>query len=224
MTETHSGMSTGPSGIVPSRPERIGNAGFGVGIWSANRPEWQIVDLATQAYSLVSVALYDTLGPDVVEYVINHAPLAIVYATRNHVPTLLKLAGQGKLPTLRVVVVIDLVDDGQAKPIDAGQGSHEEKQVLKAWATSSGVELLSFGDVLDMGRTEGVKRRIDVRAPRPETLCTISYTSGTTGLPKGVLLSHEAFAMAVVTHTTSQTREIKPGDQRLLSYLPLAHM
>ena len=39
-----------------------------MGVWSGNREEWQVVDLACQGYGLVSVSLYETLGPDVAEY------------------------------------------------------------------------------------------------------------------------------------------------------------
>jgi long-chain acyl-CoA synthetase len=42
--------------------------GWGVGLWSKNREEWQVVDLACHAYGLVSVSLYETLGPDVAKY------------------------------------------------------------------------------------------------------------------------------------------------------------
>lgn len=42
--------------------------GWAVGLWSKNRDEWMIVDLACQAYGLCSVSLYETLGPDVAEY------------------------------------------------------------------------------------------------------------------------------------------------------------
>lgn len=42
--------------------------GWAVGTWSPNREEWQVVDLACQAYGLVGVSLYETLGPDVARY------------------------------------------------------------------------------------------------------------------------------------------------------------
>ena len=42
--------------------------GWAIGIWSKNSPEWQMVDSACHAYGLVSVSLYETLGPDVAEY------------------------------------------------------------------------------------------------------------------------------------------------------------
>ena len=42
--------------------------GWGVGVWSKNRYEWQLVDTACHAYGLVGVSLYETLGPDVASY------------------------------------------------------------------------------------------------------------------------------------------------------------
>jgi len=42
--------------------------GWAVGLWTKNREEWQVVDLACQAYGLVGVSLYETLGPDVAQY------------------------------------------------------------------------------------------------------------------------------------------------------------
>lgn len=51
-----------------SRVKNGARRGWGVGIWSRNSEEWQVVDLAAQAYGLVSVSLYETLGPDVARY------------------------------------------------------------------------------------------------------------------------------------------------------------
>jgi long-chain acyl-CoA synthetase len=49
-----------------------------VGIYAKNRPEWLITALACQAHSMPIVPLYDTLGPNAAEYIINHAELSIV--------------------------------------------------------------------------------------------------------------------------------------------------
>lgn len=58
-------------GDLPTWGNRLKNGarrGWAVGIWSPNREEWQIVDLAAQAYGLVTASLYETLGPDTAEY------------------------------------------------------------------------------------------------------------------------------------------------------------
>ncbi|MBA0641094.1 hypothetical protein Goklo_025684 [Gossypium klotzschianum] len=60
-----------------------------VGFYFINRPEWLIVDYACSAYSLVSVPLYDTLGPDAVKYIVNHADVKAIFCvpqTLNSLP------------------------------------------------------------------------------------------------------------------------------------------
>jgi long-chain acyl-CoA synthetase len=62
------------------------------GLWSQNRPEWQLSDIACMSQSLYSVSIYDTLGPDTAVYIINHAELTTVVASLvvsilSHVPT-----------------------------------------------------------------------------------------------------------------------------------------
>lgn len=54
---------------------------FHVGIYSLNRPEWTITEYAGYAHSLVNVSLYDTLGPDAVEFIVNHANIQIIFAS-----------------------------------------------------------------------------------------------------------------------------------------------
>lgn len=51
---------------------------WSVGIWALSRPEWFITEMSCNYFNLVSVALYETLGPDAVEYVMNHAEIPIV--------------------------------------------------------------------------------------------------------------------------------------------------
>jgi long-chain acyl-CoA synthetase len=201
----------GPQGSGPSgRPELINEqSGFGVGIWSMNRAEWQLVDLAGHAFSLVGVPLYDTLGPNVVEYVINHSPLSIVFASSNHIPALLKVAPKCK--SLRVVVSMDNL-------------MPKEGSVLKAWSESVGIELWELPDLEIWGAKEALKRNIQVRPPRPDQIATISYTSGTTGNPKGVLLNHSAVTKACIAQSFGAAIVPESEQPVVISYLPLAHM
>lgn len=200
----------GPQGSGSNgRPELIDEkSGFGVGIWSSNRPEWQLVDAAAHAFSLVGIPLYDTLGPTVVEYVVNHAPLSIVFTAAKHIPQLLKVAKN--CPCLRVVVSLDVLDDREAA-------------VLKEWAESVGLQFWQLPDFEIFGAAEGAKRKIQVRPPTPEMTCTISYTSGTTGNPKGVVLTHEAVTKGAVA-TALGMGEGFSEQPVMISYLPLAHI
>ncbi len=66
------------------------------------RAEWVLVDSALHAYSLVSVPLYDTLGPDAVEYITNHAELAAVACSAAVAPNIVSVLH--KCPTVKVLV------------------------------------------------------------------------------------------------------------------------
>jgi len=173
-----------------------------VGIWASNRPEWQIADLALQAYAKVGVSLYDTLGKDSVEYIINHSSLSIVFASAEHVPDLLKLAP--KTPCLKYIVCFDTV------PAEAATA-------MKDWGTSVGKVVISLAELEEFGRANPC-------APipaTPEAVATICYTSGTTNVPKGVVLLHKTLAMTVTGYCYG--REV-PDNSILFSYMPLAHI
>ena len=64
--------------------------------------EWVLVDAAAHAYSMTSVPLYDTLGPDAVEYICNHAELAMVACSTAVLPTMMQCIA--RCPTLKLLV------------------------------------------------------------------------------------------------------------------------
>ncbi|KAL7751852.1 medium-chain fatty acid-CoA ligase faa2 [Sorochytrium milnesiophthora] len=146
-----------------------------LGLFSINRPEWVLGELACATYSLASVALYDTLGPDTIEYVINHAELGVLAASADKLAQLLKL--KHRCPSLRVIVSMDELDG------DMGR-------VLKLWAAEKGVLLVTQREVEKIGS----ERPREPIPPSPQDICTICYTSGTTGDPKGAILVH-AYAL-----------------------------
>lgn len=181
---------------------------YGVGLWCQNRPEWQITDLACMSQGLYTVSIYDTLGPDATEYIINHAELASVVAGVNHVTALLKL--KPRLPSLKIIVVLD--------PLSAGELPGESKgDLLNSLASDLGVTIHYIRDVEALGESQP----LPMSPPSPDDIATINYTSGTTGNPKGVVLSHRA------AHAGTCASQVLLGStepQVVCSFLPLAHI
>ncbi|KAK5997831.1 Acyl-CoA ligase [Cladobotryum mycophilum] len=181
---------------------------FGVGLWSQNRAEWQITDLALASQSLYTVSLYETLGPDASEYIINHAELSCVVCSLPHVPVLLKLAP--RIPTLKLIISLDPLDQGEQKVLT-------KSALLGEIAAQHGIKLYSIGQVEKLGLDCG-------RPLRPagwDDICTINYTSGTTGNPKGVLITH---GNAVAANAAGRMGGSVTHKDIHFSYLPLAHI
>lgn len=191
--------------------QQLGVSGtqYGVGLWCQNRPEWQVVDLACTSQSLYSVSIYDTLGPDATEYIINHASLTSVCTSVSHIPTLLKLAS--RCPTLKLIISLDPLSSGHELP------GTSKKDLLNAIAAEKGIKIHYMGDVEALGEASPMP----YHAPKPEDIVTINYTSGTTGNPKGVTLTH-ANAVAAASASLCVCQQGK--DDVICSYLPLAHI
>ncbi|KAG8691220.1 hypothetical protein FRC11_005827 [Ceratobasidium sp. 423] len=173
-----------------------------VGIWSGNRPEWQVIDLAVHAYGKVGVSLYDTLGPDSVEYIINHSELPIVFTTASHLTQLVAITA--KCPTLKVIVSIDKIGE-------------QTRNTFSTWAAERGVRITTLEEVEELG----AQNLIAPFSPDPKSVVSICYTSGTTNVPKGVVLTHEQLTLSTVSCLHGGI--FTPGGA-LLSYLPLAHI
>uniref|UniRef100_A0A2P2MTC2 Long-chain-fatty-acid--CoA ligase n=3 Tax=Rhizophora mucronata TaxID=61149 RepID=A0A2P2MTC2_RHIMU len=169
-----------------------------VGLYFINRPEWLIVDHACSAYSYISVPLYDTLGPDAVKYIVNHAAVQAIFCVPQTLSLLLSFLAE--IPTVHLIVVVGGIDDQ-----------------MPSLQSSSGVEVVSFSKLVRQGHS-------NLRPfcpPKPEDVATICYTSGTTGTPKGAVLTHGNLIANVAGSTL--TIKFYPSDV-YISYLPLAHI
>ncbi|KIX09608.1 uncharacterized protein Z518_00688 [Rhinocladiella mackenziei CBS 650.93] len=190
--------------------EGITGANYGVGLWCQNRPEWQLTDLACTSQSLFSVSLYDSLGPDASEYIIGHADLASVACSLPHVPTLLQL--KRRLPNLKFLVVLDPLEPGRNEKPELSK-----QALLDRMAAEAGLKIYSLETVEKLGAS--LNRPYN--PPKPSDVVTINYTSGTTGPPKGVVLTH---AMTVAATSSSLCASPLDNDAVACSYLPLAHI
>jgi len=155
------------------------------------------------AYGKVGVSLYDTLGDEAVEYIIDHAHLTIIFTTSNHLAALLRTAPRHS--HLRLIVVID-----ELQP--------DTKRFATAWSQTMGVKLQELSEFEEYGK----KHRRDAIKPSPKDLATLCYTSGTTSIPKGVLLTHGNLAIAAKCNLYGYP--IDHDRVTMLSYLPLAHI
>ncbi|XP_053086948.1 long-chain-fatty-acid--CoA ligase 1a isoform X3 [Pangasianodon hypophthalmus] len=175
-----------------------------IGIFSQNRPEWTISELACYTYSLVAVPLYDTLGTEAISYIIDQAEISTVICdVVEKVCTVLECVS-GREHSVKTIVLME-----------------EKNSELNTRAEKEGIQIISLRELEALGKAYH-RRPVP---PSPEDLALICFTSGTTGNPKGAMLTHgnvisncAAFIRITQIHCMLNHTDIH------VSYLPLAHM
>ncbi|KAI7753769.1 hypothetical protein M8C21_011688 [Ambrosia artemisiifolia] len=174
------------------------------GIYGVNCAQWIMSMEACNAHGLYCVPLYDTLGADAVEFIICHAEIKIAFVEEKKIPEVLKAFPKaGKY--LKTIVSF-------------GQVTSEQKEQVK----KLGAALHSWDEFLLSGKD----KHFDLPVKKKTDICTIMYTSGTTGEPKGVLISNNSIVTIIssVHHFLKYTNESLTANDVFLSFLPLAHI
>ena len=160
-----------------------------VGIYSANRYEWSIVDFASIFIGAISVPIFSTNSIDQTAYIIENAGINLIFiGDESQLDQILNL----NAPNLKVV---------SFDPLRGG---------IK--------DFLTFKTQSPMDRN-AVEKRLGTLTP-DQTL-TIVYTSGTTGMPKGVMLSHANF---IYEFSALDTYFNITHEDQSLCFLPLSHV
>uniref|UniRef100_A0A8C7ZP01 Long-chain-fatty-acid--CoA ligase n=2 Tax=Oryzias sinensis TaxID=183150 RepID=A0A8C7ZP01_9TELE len=176
-----------------------------IGIFGQNKPEWVISELACYTYSMAVVPLYDTLGTEAMVHIINLAEMSLVICDQEQrAASLLHIKEKGLTPKLSCLVLFTSFS-----------------QAFAERAKKCHVEVLRLDELMELGR-QNLK---DPVPPQPQDLAVVCFTSGTTGKPKGAMITHGNIAS-----NTSSVIKILEGffvirhNDVSISYLPLAHM
>jgi long-chain acyl-CoA synthetase len=171
-----------------------------VALMASNRIEHVVADLGVVHAAGVSMSVYNTLSPEQVAYVAGHAePTVVVLESADHLARWAKALAEST--TIRTVVLIDAT---------APEGDDR----FVTWD-----DFVAAGAAWRSARTD----ELDARTAEvtPDDPLTILYTSGTTGNPKGVVLTHHA----VLYECACSLRVSAPTMHNdFISYLPFAHI
>ncbi|KAJ3021910.1 Long-chain-fatty-acid--CoA ligase 5 [Thoreauomyces humboldtii] len=199
---------------VHARAGRIGSAlvtrglksGDNVAIFGRNSSKYAVTQLATWRQNGTVVPIYETLISDesILVGMLNQFNSSVLFVSSKQLPSVLAVCGQ--VTILKTIVSFENVSDADVEK-----------------AGEAGVDLLTFDDLEELGAGHPV----DATPGKPSDVAFICATSGTTGLPKGVILTHSMCTAAVDSYTLRAehglTLRFGPTDV-VLSYLPMAHV
>ena len=173
-----------------------------VSIIADNGPEWLYTDLGTLSVGGVTNGIYTTDAPRQVEYIVNDSGTRFFFAgDEEQLDKILEV--RARCPQLVKIIVFDT----------EGLHGFKDEQVMTF------DELLDLGARYDAEHPDAWERMVDIA--QPEDLAILVYTSGTTGPPKGAMLSHRNILFQL--GYADFIAEPRPGDQQL-SFLPLSHV
>ena len=163
-----------------------------IAILSKNRPEWLILDFAVQQIGAILVPVYPTINVNELQFVLNDSKVKVVFV--NDEETFHRVSSiKENVPSLQNIF------------------SFEHVVNAKYWK-----EILIDPSDADLQKIQQIASSI-----KHEDLATILYTSGTTGTPKGVMLSHRNVLSNVMASIPCFPKQ---QDMRALSFLPLNHI
>jgi long-chain acyl-CoA synthetase len=180
-----------------------------VSIHAEDRPEWVILDLATVAVRGIAVGFYPTNPAAEVEYLLQDCGACVHFAEDEEQYDKVDELDRSKLTDLRTIIFVE----------PRGMVGKDDDR------------LLFWDNFLELGREHKAKHPNAVAdrmaAARPDDVMTLVYTSGTTGPPKGAMLTNvnAAFCIDVIVNSKDRVPggPPTPNDQ-IVTYLPLCHV
>ena len=176
-----------------------------VAIIGENCPEWVILDMGIVMAGGVTVGIYTTSAWEQVQYVINHAGCRFLFA-ENEEQVDKWLHFHADRPQLEKVIYWE----------DKGLWELEESKLMR------------YEDFMSLGATAGqpVAKQLDRidEALSPDDLAILVYTSGTTGQPKGAMLSHRNLSWMGRTLGAVDPDYMLRENEEVMSFLPLCHI
>lgn len=173
-------------------------------LFSETREEWLLSAFAAWRLGAITVTIYANLGLDGIVAILDQTKAKHMVTSFDSIGKLSKISD--KIDHLKIIFCAN--GPGKKGPVSC-----------------PGFDKFNVIPFDELYKSENVAESKKIDLPKPEDIACIMYTSGSTGVPKGVLISHSNFMNAMKALITSAVGNYNYGDhEAYLAYLPLAHI
>eukprot|EP00826_Nyctotherus_ovalis_P009887 TRINITY_DN1261_c0_g1_i9.p1 TRINITY_DN1261_c0_g1~~TRINITY_DN1261_c0_g1_i9.p1 ORF type:complete len:583 (-),score=180.63 TRINITY_DN1261_c0_g1_i9:122-1870(-) len=172
-----------------------------VGLFSKNRLEWIVTDIACWMTSVTSFPFYATLGEDGICHIVDQGEFATIFLSADGINKIIDLKKKGKIPKVKNLVCFDPVPPDVKDKTD--------------------LNFFYYQNIMELGKKE---TGVILKNCGPEDLMTVCYTSGTTGVPKGTEIMFGPYRETIASAYQIMMKDNFEPNSTLISYLPLAHL
>lgn len=190
-------------------------------IFASTSHKWMKMYLGAQSQSLPIVTAYDTLGEQGLIHSIEQTQSTAMFTDNNLLPKLVGPLSNDRTSQIRYLIHSEKLDP-QDKRFGGKLYSDAHDALCKIKEIRPDLQIVSFQDLIEMG--DKAKGEIDPHPPKPSDLSCIMYTSGSTGDPKGVVLTHANILAGVAGVSFNVLDDFVDKNHRMIAFLPLAHI
>ncbi|MGV9173150.1 MAG: AMP-dependent synthetase/ligase [Promethearchaeia archaeon] len=198
-----------------------------VAICSETSQLWAFADLGIQSLGGVSVAIYPSLTPNEIQYILKDSGTRLIFVdTKENLEKVVSIWNE--IIQLKDIIIMDEIDAEIKREVISNNSPSE---IIPLNGSQKIDHIYSWSEFLHPAIRTSVDEKTDllnqsVKDINEEDLASLIYTSGTTGIPKGVMLTHKNFLSDIVASSavaSTLERDEKPWEEDTITYLPYAH-
>ena len=194
-----------------------------VAIFSQTRVEWSAIDMGVLGARAISVPIYPSSTLEDIAYILNNSGARFICVENEQLLeklSTLSSGGKNLIPGVEKIIMIDSSASGGPSTSSSHSPSTSPSR--------ASFETKTLAQLKELGRLEEAKKprlfEDNLESAQPQDLISVVYTSGTTGVPKGAMITHANMVSVLDDALAILSNFSEPESETVLSFLPFSHI